>query len=107
MDHHSILSDLTAHGYAGIDDRSKVRHLLKGIKSCKLDAVKTAILASSNLRSDFSGCVTLYKDYMTQMRGVSEGEQRQIAGFALEEEKVSGAGGSGKGGEGGEEKSQD
>ena len=97
MDHHAILSDLTAHGYAGIDDRSKVRHLLKGIKSCKLDAVKTAILASSNLRSDFSGCVTLYKDYMTQMRGVSEGEQRQIAGFALEEEKVSGGGGSGKG----------
>ena len=95
------MTNLTAHGYAGIDDSSKVRHLLKGIKSCKLDAVKTAILASSNLRSDFSGCVTLYKDYMTQMRGVSQGEQRQIAGFEVEgEEEVPGGGGSGKGGKG-------
>ena len=66
MDHHSVLTDLTSHGYAGIDERSKVRHLLKGIKTFKMDSVKTAILASDTLRSDFGGCVTLYKDYMTQ-----------------------------------------
>ena len=59
LNHHSILSDLNYHGYAGIDERSKVRHLLKGIKTFKLDAVKTTILASDALRSDFGGCVTL------------------------------------------------
>ena len=83
MDHHSVLTDLTSHGYTGIDKRSKVRHLLKGIKAFKIDNVKTAILASDTLRSDFGGCVTLYKDYMTQQEGlsVSVSDRRNISGL--------------------------
>ena len=63
---HHVLEGLEMHGYKGIDDRSKVRYLNDGIKTTKLDTIKAAILASSNHRSDFDGCVTLYKDFMTQ-----------------------------------------
>jgi hypothetical protein len=31
VDQHAILQGLVAHGYAGIDERSKVRHLMNGI----------------------------------------------------------------------------
>ena len=103
MDHHSILTDLTAHGYAGIDERSKVRHLLKGIKTFTMDSVKTAILASDTLRSDFSGCVTLYKDYMIQQDGVSVSDGRNISGVN-ELERGNGGGGDTKGGSKGKRK---
>jgi hypothetical protein len=33
---HSVLNGLQYYGYAGIDDSSKVRHLLKGIKTTEL-----------------------------------------------------------------------
>ena len=39
-----------------------------------MDSVKTAILASDVLRSDFNGCVSLYKDFMSQNEGVSAGD---------------------------------
>jgi hypothetical protein len=38
---HSVLNELKDYGYAGIDDLSKVRHLLKGIKTTGLDVCKT------------------------------------------------------------------
>ena len=95
MDHHSVLTDLTAHGYAGIDERSKVRHLLKGIKTTKLDSIKATILASDTLRSDFGSCVTLYKDYMTQDKGVKSTDERNISGLNA---KQGGGGGNGSGG---------
>ena len=65
LDQHQILTDLKEHGYSGIDERSKVRHLLKGIKTDALDVVKTQILSSTTLRSDFSACVSLYKDFIS------------------------------------------
>ena len=71
VDQHAILNGLTDHGYSGIDDRSKVRHLMDGIKTKELDSVKTQILASANLRSDFDSCVTLYKDFLSQMKSTS------------------------------------
>jgi hypothetical protein len=37
---HSVLNGLKDYGYAGIDDSSKVRHLLKGIKTSELDVCK-------------------------------------------------------------------
>jgi len=46
---HSILDSLVLHGYAGIDERSKVRHLVEGIKTDKLDTIKGQILASAKL----------------------------------------------------------
>ena len=51
------------HGYAGIDNRSKVRHLVAGIKTTTLDSVKTRIMSDAVLRQDFDACVNLYKDF--------------------------------------------
>jgi hypothetical protein len=97
LDNHQILLDLTEHGYAGIDEHSKVRHLLQGIKSTKMDSVKTAILASDTLRSDFGACVSLYKDFMTQNEGLAGGDNRNISQLSIR-------GGGGGGGGGGKSK---
>ena len=66
VDQHSILEGLTGHGHAGIDDGSKVRHLIAGIKTSALDSVKTRIMLDAALRTDFEACVTLYKDFIKQ-----------------------------------------
>lgn len=70
-DQHAVLSSLTEHGYAGIDDRSKVRHLLAGIKTTAFDTVKTRIMSEATLRSDFDACVNLYQDFIEQMGNTS------------------------------------
>ena len=49
VDQHTIFENLTQHGYAGVNPRSKVRHLADGIKTDKLDSVKMAIMASAAL----------------------------------------------------------
>ena len=59
MDQHRIIEGLVEHGHAGIDMRTKTRLLLDGIKSDKLDVIKTQILANPALRSDLTLRVTL------------------------------------------------
>jgi hypothetical protein len=66
VDQHHILDGLTQYGHAGIDQRSKVRHLIRGIKTKTLDTVKSQILSSATLRNDFDACVNLYQDYIAQ-----------------------------------------
>jgi hypothetical protein len=61
---HSILDGLVMHGYASIDERSKVRHLVEGIKTNILDTIKGQILASAELRSSFNRSVTLFQDFI-------------------------------------------
>ena len=63
---HHVLEGLKMHGYKGIDDRLKVRNLKDSIKTTKLDTVKAVILTSADHRSDFDGCVNLYKDFIKQ-----------------------------------------
>lgn len=65
-DQHTILDNLREHGYSGIDERSKVRHLLNGVKTDKLDSVKTRIMSDQALRNNFDDCVTLFKDFIAQ-----------------------------------------
>jgi len=78
VEQHHILVNLVHFGYyAGIDNRSKVRHLLDGIITTKFDAVKMQIMASSDLMKDFDRCVKLYKDFITQSK--SHGRESQIA----------------------------
>ena len=62
---HHVLEGLEMHGYKGIDDRSKVRYLNDGIKTTKLDTIKATILVSADDRSNFDGCVNLYKNFIT------------------------------------------
>ena len=64
VDQHAILTGLVKNGYSGINDRSKLRHLMAGIKTKVLDPVKTQIMESATLRNDFDACVNLYKDFI-------------------------------------------
>jgi hypothetical protein len=40
---------------AGLGEQSKVRHLINGIKTYKLETVKTQVLSTPALHSDFKG----------------------------------------------------
>ena len=65
---HTILNGLTEYGYAGIDERTKVRKLLEGIKVEKLDVVKSQRLSSPHLRTDFDACVDLFNQFIAQQQ---------------------------------------
>ena len=67
VDQHATLTGLVEHRYSGINDRSKVRHFMAGIKTKELDPVKTQIMASAALRNDFDACVNLYKDLLNKV----------------------------------------
>ena len=69
-DQHAILERLIEHGYAGIDARSKVRHLLKGIKTTAFDTVKTRIITDATLHTNFDACVNLFQDFIEQHRAM-------------------------------------
>ena len=81
MDQHQIFTSLTSHGYTGIHERSKVRHLMAGIKTDKFDSVKTQILSTAALRSNFTGYVTLYKDFISQARNTGGANSLNISAF--------------------------
>jgi hypothetical protein len=66
VDQHSILDGLKKHGHTGLDERSKVRHLLTGIKTKILDHVKAQILSNADLRNSFDKCVNLFQDFISQ-----------------------------------------
>jgi hypothetical protein len=59
---------LKDYGYAGIDDSSKVRHLLKWIKNTELDVSKTQVMASPSLHDDFAATVEFYSTFIKQMK---------------------------------------
>jgi hypothetical protein len=65
---HSVLNGLKDYGYAGIDDSSKVRHLLKGIKTTDLDVCKARVMASPSLRDDFAATVELYSTFIKKLK---------------------------------------
>ena len=92
---HQVLLSLEDYGYRGIDERSKVRYLIDGIKTTKLDTIKAAIIGSAEYRSDFDACVTLYKDFLKQ---VDMQPELKIAAIETDPEKGNDKkGGGGKG----------
>ena len=78
-DQRSILEGLTKHGYAGIDERSKVRYLIDGTKVDDLNVIKGQILATAALRNDFDVCVILFRDYLLQVKADKVMKQATIA----------------------------
>ena len=50
---HTTLEGLKEYGYVGMDEGSKTRYLLAGIKNKALDSVKTQILCNAELRQNF------------------------------------------------------
>ena len=79
-DQFAIAKSLEALGHAGIDDRSKVRHLTTGIKTAALDSVKTRIMSDATLRNDCQACVNLFQDFIQQR---SSNELKESAISAL------------------------
>jgi hypothetical protein len=69
---HAVLNGLTDYGYSGIDNGTKVRKLMAGIKTDTLDTVKAAVLASPALRTNDPDVVTLYGDFIKQQNIESE-----------------------------------
>lgn len=67
VDQHHILDGLVEHGYSGIDNRSKVRHLIDGIDCSPLDNVKLQIMSDPKLLVDFDASVNLFKDFLKQV----------------------------------------
>jgi hypothetical protein len=65
---HSVLNGLKDYGYTIIDDSSKVRHLLKGIKTTELDVCKMQVIASPSLCDDFASTIELYSTFINQMK---------------------------------------
>jgi hypothetical protein len=59
---------LKYYGYAGIDEASKVRHLLKGVKTTELDVCKTQVMASPSLRDNFAATVELYCTFIKKIK---------------------------------------
>ena len=68
QDQHMILQSLVQHGYAGIDECSKVRHLLDSIKTNDLDTAKGQIWASPTLQNNFDDCIMLFQDFINNKR---------------------------------------
>lgn len=81
VEQHTILEGLALHGHAGIDERSKVRHLLDGIMTKDMDSVKTQVMADATLRGDFTRVVTLCQDYLKASQN-SETRQANISAVA-------------------------
>ena len=59
-----VLNDLKKYGHAGVDEASKVRQLVKSIKTTALDPVKTRIISEDKLKEDYEKSVSLCKDYI-------------------------------------------
>ena len=64
-----VLISLEKHAYKGIDERSKVRHLIDGVKTAKLDTIKATILYISEYRISFENRVMFYEDFIKQSKG--------------------------------------
>ena len=90
---HNMLRSLMPYGYSGIDARSEVRYLNDGIKTDKLNSVKTTILADPALRSDFKRCVDLYTDFIANLGDEAKAPStRQIAAVGKAEKTGTAAG---------------
>jgi len=62
VDQHAIMDSLTDYGYQGMDERSKVRHLLNGIEGSQFDGLIQQVIASHDLRTNFSRTVNFFQD---------------------------------------------
>ena len=75
------VQELEAYGYSGMDVQSRVRKFISGIKTAKLDVVKTSVLADPKLQSDFDRVANLYKDYICQDKSLNS-SKRDAANIA-------------------------
>ena len=65
---HTMLKDLTADQYTGIDNRYKVKHLVGWIKTSALETFKDTIWKNTTHRIDFEGTINLFKTFTTRKK---------------------------------------
>ena len=92
-----MLEDLTDAQYPGIDSRSKVKHLVDGIKTYALDTVKATIWASTTLRTYFEGTVDLFKKFIARQKTGSYGTNNSRAEYSTQHGGCGCGGGGGRG----------
>lgn len=63
---HQLLNGLTEQGYHGIDERTKVRYFLNGLKHESMIPCKLHINSSPEIRSSFDACVRVCKAFLQQ-----------------------------------------
>jgi hypothetical protein len=87
-DQHAILKGLEAHGHHTLDERSKVRLLMAGIKTPALDTVRVTIMSNAAMRSNFVQVSGLYKDFIDQIN--TDKKDREITIAVVGTDKKSG-----------------
>ena len=86
QDQHTILEGIVEYGYTGIDEQSKVRHLLDGIKTNELDTAKGQIWASPRLQTHFNECVTIFQDFINNKKTATS-HMATIASFGTKRQQ--------------------
>lgn len=97
-DQHTAIEGLFQYGYPSLDERSKVRHLMAGVRTNELDTVKAQVWSSVALRGDFDACVDLFKTFI-QQKASNTTKTLNISNTSTER---GGRGGGGRGGRGGD-----
>jgi uncharacterized membrane protein YgcG len=101
IEQHIIAKNLMPYGYSGIDERSKIRHLLGGISDPGLHPVTCNILAMKEEDKTFTKCATMYTDFIracgNSMNPRQDRNGRQIASVHSGRGGGRGRGGGGRG----------
>jgi hypothetical protein len=77
--------DLVGHGYCGIDEGSRVRKFLHGIKTDSLNVVKNQILSDQSHAKDFDRAANQFKDFLAQKRSLNQVKDNTSANIAAVE----------------------
>jgi len=75
---HTRLDGLVQHGYTGIDEGTKIRHFLKGIKSEKLKTV-IELVRSNPAYTHFDVVARRFKDTIIQLRPTKPHSSRRVS----------------------------
>jgi hypothetical protein len=101
IEQHIIAKNLMPYGYSGIDERSKIRHLLGGISDPGLHPVTCNILAMKEEDKTFTKCATMYTDFIRACGNSANPRQdrngRQISSVLTGRGGSRGRGGGGRG----------
>jgi hypothetical protein len=67
IEQHTIAKNRMEHGYSGLDERSKVRHLLTGIQDNSVQPVVCQVLAMREDDKTFTKCLALFADFVRHL----------------------------------------
>jgi hypothetical protein len=85
---YNILEGLKEHGFSGMDEPTRVRKFIAGIRTDKLAAVESTVLANPTL--SFDRVTRLYRDHVALRQSMhpAQQEQRQVSDVRVSEAKA-------------------